>query len=67
MNEKQISLILLFLIAAVCLIGAIDYEEEKEQEEHYCYMRKIWEENKKVPENKRDGWPNFKPEIDCKL
>ena len=67
MIEKQIIFILLFLIAAVCLVGAVDYEEQQEQEQHYCEMRKIWEQSKRIPEITRPGWPNFNPEIECKL
>jgi hypothetical protein len=55
------------LMIAYGIISNSDYEEELSQEEHYCAMRKIWENSKGIPEITRPGWPNFNPEVECNL
>lgn len=55
----------LILIGAMGLVGVMDYQDEVRSEEHYCYMRAVWEANKDIVPQKRPGWPNFKPEVKC--
>jgi hypothetical protein len=66
MNDalKGIS-IAVVLVGAFGLIGAMDMEDEIKQDEHYCYMRRIWEQSKDTPPQFRPGWPNYKPEVKC--
>ena len=66
MNEalKGIS-IAVVLIGALGLVGVMDFEDEVKQDEHYCFMRAVWEANKDIPKEQRPGWPNFKPEVKC--
>ena len=61
---KGISIALLIL-GAFGLVGIMDMEDERKQEEHYCYMRKVWEDNKETVPRFRPGWPNYKPEVKC--
>lgn len=66
MTEKlKIAGVLAFIFVAYGLAGHFDEIDAKEQDEHYCQMREIWEQNKDVLPVKRPGWPNFKPEIVC--
>jgi len=55
----------LILIGAMGLVGVMDYQDEVKQDEHYCFMRAVWEANKDIPKEQRPGWPNFKPEVTC--
>jgi hypothetical protein len=66
MNEtlKGIS-IAVVLIGALGLAGTMDLEDEIKQDEHYCYMRAVWEANKDIDASVRPGWPNYKPEVKC--
>ena len=66
MNEtlKGIS-IAVVLIGALGLVGVMDFEDEVKQDEHYCFMRAVWEANKDIDASVRPGWPNFKPEVKC--
>jgi hypothetical protein len=66
MNEalKGIS-IAVILIGALGLVGVMDFEDEVKQDEHYCYMRAVWEANKDIDASVRPGWPNYKPEVKC--
>lgn len=66
MNEalKGIS-VAVVLIGALGLVGIMDFEDEVKQDEHYCYMRAVWEANKDIDASVRPGWPNYKPEVKC--
>ena len=66
MNEalKGIS-IAVILIGALGLVGVMDFEDEVKQDEHYCFMRAVWEANKDIDASVRPGWPNYKPEVKC--
>jgi hypothetical protein len=66
MNEaiKGISIAVL-LMGALGLVGMLDLEDEIKQDEHYCYMRAVWEANKNIDASVRPGWPNYKPEVKC--
>ena len=66
MNEalKGIS-IAVILIGALGLVGIMDFEDEVKQDEHYCFMRAVWEANKDIDASVRPGWPNYKPEVKC--
>jgi hypothetical protein len=57
--------IALLLIGAWGLVGTLELEDEIKEEQHYCEMRKIWEESKQIDSQFRPGWPNFKPEVKC--
>ena len=61
---KGISIVLLIL-GAFGLVGIMDYEDEQKAQEHYCNMRKIWEDHKDIDPRFRPGWPNYKPEVTC--
>ena len=65
MNALKGISIALLMIGALGLIGAMDAEDEAKQDEHYCYMRAVWEANKDIDKSTRPGWPNFKPEVTC--
>ena len=57
--------IAMLLIGAWGLVGTLELEDEIKEEQHYCEMRKIWEESKQIDSQFRPGWPNFKPEVKC--
>jgi hypothetical protein len=65
MNALKVISIALLMIGALGLIGAMDAEDEAAQDDHYCEMRQIWEQNRDIEPRYRPGWPNFKPEIEC--
>lgn len=65
MNALKVISIALLMIGALGLIGAMDAEDEAAQDDHYCEMRKIWEQNRDIEPRYRPGWPNFKPEVIC--
>jgi hypothetical protein len=46
--------IIAILMAALGIVGAIDYEDAVREEQHYCDMVKS------------GAWPAYKPEVDCK-
>ena len=54
MTEKlKVAAMICLIFGAYGLMGTLEYEEEKRQEEHYCQMV-------------RDGlWPAYKPEVQC--
>lgn len=66
MNSLKGIAIALLMIGGLGLIGAMDAEDEAKQDEHYCEMRQLWENNKHIDASVRPGWPNFKPEVTCK-
>jgi hypothetical protein len=45
---------IVFVVAAFCIVGEMDYQDEIKEEQRYCSMVGS------------GAWPNFKPEIDCK-
>lgn len=59
---------LIILAIGICIgyVGTQDMKDEQAQEQRYCEMRAIWEKNKDIEPTKRPGWPNFKPEVECK-
>ena len=65
MNALKAISIAALLIGALGLVGIMDMEDEIKQEQHYCEMRRIWEQNKETVPRFKPGWPNFKPEIKC--
>lgn len=54
MTEKlKVAAMICLIFGAYGLMGTLEYEEEKRQEEHYCQMV-------------RDGlWPAYKTEVSC--
>lgn len=65
MNALKGFAIAALLIGAWGLVGTLELEDEIKEEQHYCEMRKIWEESKQIDSQFRPGWPNFKPEVKC--
>lgn len=56
----------LFLLMGIA--GQMDYEDAVEQENYYCEMVKIWEDDaaRGVRAEDRAGWPPFKGEsVQC--
>lgn len=51
------------------LVGQFDFEEEQRQQDEYCAMVKVWNEDKArgVPEHDRAGWPPFEGEEQCRV
>lgn len=56
---------IVFVVVAYGSVGYLEEQDENKSVQHYCEMRKIWEQSKDILPQKRPGWPNFKPEIDC--
>lgn len=71
MNLKRYQVILaaIGLIIAMGIVGQSDMEEEQRQQDEYCAMVKIWNEDKArgVPEHDRAGWPPFEGEEQCRV
>ena len=71
MNIKRYQVILAFIafIALAGIVGQSDFEEEQRQQDEYCAMVKIWNEDKArgVPEHDRAGWPPFEGEEQCRV
>jgi hypothetical protein len=69
--SKQTRLSLLVLLIVFILFGIagqMDYEDAVEQENYYCEMVKIWEDDaaRGVRAEDRAGWPPFKGEnVSC--
>jgi hypothetical protein len=64
MNIKTISAVGLAL-CGFALIGAMEFEDQQLEDDHYCQMRRAWDESNVKDPSLRAGWPNFKPEINC--
>lgn len=61
-------LIVIFLFAALAIVGHFDMEEAERQESEYCSMVAQWKQDRSagIPENDRRGWPEFKKgEVTC--
>lgn len=56
------------VLFALGVVGQFDSEEEQRQQDEYCAMVKVWNEDKArgVPEHDRAGWPPFEGEEVCK-
>ena len=68
MTEKlKIAAMVCLLVGAWGISSTMEMEDEIRQEEHYCEMRRIWEQNRDIEPRYRPGWPNFKPEIECRV
>lgn len=71
MNIKRYQVILAFIafIALAGIVGKSDFEEEQRQQDEYCAMVKVWNEDKArgVPEHDRTGWPPFEGEEQCRV
>lgn len=67
MAEKlKVASVLVLIFGAYGLMGTLEFEDEQREIEHYCEMRRIWEDGKDIDPRFRPGWPNFKPEVNCK-
>ena len=66
LKRYQVILIAIALIALAGIVGQSDFEEEQRQQDEYCAMVKVWNEDKArgVSEHDRAGWPPFDGE--CK-
>lgn len=61
-------LAVLFVFAALAIVGHFDMEEADRQESEYCSMVALWKQDKAagIPEHDRRGWPEFKKgEVTC--
>lgn len=71
MNIKRYQVILAFIafIALAGIVGQSDFEEEQRQQDEYCAMVKVWNEDRArgVPEHDRAGWPPFEGEEQCRV
>lgn len=69
--SKQTRLSLLVLLIVFILFGIagrMDYEDAVEQENYYCEMVKLWQDDaaRGVRAEDRAGWPPFKGEsVSC--
>ena len=69
--SKETRLMLLALFAMFILFGIagnMDYQDELDNQRHYCEMVEIWENDaaRGVPAEQRAGWPPFKGEtVQC--
>lgn len=63
MNIKryQIILIVIFLVAAIGIVGQSDSNEEQRNLEQYCHMVKLWKETRG-----HSGWPAYNGDWMCK-
>tara|TARA_R110000824_G_scaffold272436_1_gene460960 strand:+ start:41 stop:235 length:195 start_codon:yes stop_codon:yes gene_type:complete len=50
-----------FVLAGAIWAGSGSYNDEKLAEKHYCSMLSLY-----TTTNGESGWPEFKPEIQCK-
>lgn len=57
------------VLLALGVVGQFDSEEEQRQQDEYCAMVKVWNEDKArgVPEHGRAGWPPFEGEEQCRV
>jgi len=58
------------LVVFMGIVGISDYEDAVAQEKMYCDMVRIWEDEaaRRVPPEKRSGWPPFKGnEVPCNM
>ena len=57
------------ILLALGVVGHFDSEEEQRQQDEYCAMVKVWNEDKArgVPEHDRAGWPPFEGEERCRV
>jgi hypothetical protein len=58
------ALIVMILFA---FVSSMDFNDEKEQEAHYCHMVALWKADaiKGIHKRARAGWPPFKEEVNC--
>jgi cell division protein FtsI/penicillin-binding protein 2 len=70
MNAIKVIFALAMIILVLGVVGRMDMEDEQYEQEAYCNMRSVWEEDaaRGVKLEDRNGWPAFKPELDglCK-
>lgn len=59
MSNFKVGLILVGILVVLGLVGQMDYEEAKRQEQHYCDMVQLWKQT-----NGEQGWPPYNGE--CK-
>ena len=62
MSRWQAIAIFLAFFILMGIVGRMDYEDQLLEEQHYCEMVKIWEDDRArgVPAEQRAGWPPFK-------
>ena len=70
---KQATLCAVGIVGFILILGVVgtmDMEDEQHEQEAYCNMRSVWEEDaaRGVKLEDRNGWPSFKPELEssCK-
>jgi hypothetical protein len=60
-KRYHVILAIIALIAAMCIVGQSDFEDEQAQAEQYCEMVKLWKQTKG-----QAGWPAYNGEGVCK-
>ena len=50
------------LILGLASMSESDYQDEVDQQAHYCEMVELWNDNKHLPKEQRPGWPPYKGE-----
>lgn len=58
--KSPVAWLLLMLVAALMMVGQMDYEDEIKSETRYCGMVEMFEESKGDL-----GWPPYDPSIQC--
>ena len=70
MNTIKIVGSVFLIVLVLGVVGRMDMEDEQHEQEAYCNMRSVWEEDaaRGVKLEDRNGWPAFKPELEssCK-
>tara|TARA_R110000744_G_C19371646_1_gene562770 strand:+ start:10823 stop:11035 length:213 start_codon:yes stop_codon:yes gene_type:complete len=66
MNERQEG------VFGLCCVGLVifglvtlfksEQEEQQIEQQHYCEMVELWNDNKHLPKEDRPGWPPYKGE-----
>lgn len=66
MNEKTPNGIIVIALAAIGWVLLImpesDQQQERIDQQHYCKMVKLWNDNKHLSKEERPGWPPYKGE-----
>lgn len=69
MNQTPKTILaVLFIFAALAIVGHFDNEEADRQANEYCEMVALWKQDKAagIPADDRRGWPPFRDgEVSC--
>jgi hypothetical protein len=66
MTRIQVILSFIGIIVLMGIVGHFDYEDEQNNNAHYCHMRALYESDAALgfTKHNRTGWPAFKPELE---